>query len=152
MKTLIAYYSRGGTTKRTAEQLAELTGGDLFEIRGKKNYGNYFKALSVSRKEFSSGELPEIEPGPENFDEYDRILLGFPIWFSKCPQLILTFLTSHDLKGKDIYPFCTSGASGPEGAQEQLKENCEGANLHPGIRLNKVEEDKVKTWLGGTLK
>ncbi len=148
MKTLVAYYSRGGTTARAAKQIANFVQGDLFEIRGKKKYGSYFHALGVARSEFDSGELPEVVTEVKDFDSYDRILIGFPIWYSKCPQIVVSFLTSHNLKGKDVYPFCTSGMSGPEGAQNQLKKSCTGARLHQGIRLNKVDVQKVRKWLG----
>ncbi len=148
MKTLIAYFSRGGVTARAAAQVANFVSGDLFEIKGKKKYGSYFHALGVARSEFNSNELPEVVTEVENFDSYDRILIGFPIWYSKCPQIVVSFLLAHDLRGKDVYPFCTSGMSGPEGAQDQLKKSCKGAKLHPGIRLNKVNVKVVREWLG----
>ncbi len=147
MKTLIAYYSRGGNTKKAAEQLQKLIGGDLFEIKGKKNYGNYFQALGIARKEFNSGELPEVTDDVKDFDSYDRILIGYPVWYSKAPQLVVSFMRSHDFNEKDVYPFCTSGMSGPEGAEDQFKESCPGAKLHRGIRLNKVDEAEVQKWL-----
>ncbi len=147
MKTLIAFYSRGGATARAAKAVQEIAGGDLFEIRGNKNYGSYFKAIGVARKEFNSGELPEVTSEVKDFDSYDRILLGFPIWYSKAPQLVVSFLRSHDFTGKEVYPFCTSGMSGPEGAQDQINEACAGAKVHPGIRFGKVEKETVEAWL-----
>lgn len=149
MKTLIAYYSRGGVTAKAAGKLQMLTNGDLFEITGEKNYGNYFTALRMARKEFSENELPKVVNTVEDFDSYDRILLGFPIWYSKCPQLVLSFLSQYDLAGKEIYPFCTSGTSGPDTAVELLKKSCKGATVHSGLRLNKFNEDTVRKWLGG---
>ncbi len=147
MKTLIAYYSRGGTTAKAAGKIQEIIGGDLFEIKGSKNYGNYFNALGVARSEFNSGELPEVVTEVEDFDSYDRILIGFPVWYSKCPQIVMSFIASHDFHGKDVYPFCTSGMSGPEGPQEQLKSAFAGAKLHKGLRVNKVDESALKDWL-----
>ncbi len=147
MKTLIAYFSRGGTTAKVTEDLKKYVDGRVFEIKGNKKYGNYFHALGVARQEFSSGELPEVVKDVRNFDSYDRILIGFPIWYSKAPQLVISFLTAHDLAGKEVFPYCTSGMSGPEGAKEQLKEACKGAVMHPGIRFAKVDEKTVKAWL-----
>jgi len=149
MKTLIAYYSRAGATKKAAEGLQKITNGDLFEIRGEKNYGNYFTALGVSRKEFSANELPKVVDQVKNFGSYDRILIGFPIWYSKCPQLILSFISQYDFSGNEVYPFCTSGMSGPETAVQQLKKACVGANVHSGLRLNKIDEETVRKWLDG---
>ncbi len=148
LKTLIAYYSRAGHTAEVAKQIQALAGGDLFEIKGTKNYGNYARAIVVARREFNSGELPEVVGDVEDFDSYDRILLGFPVWYSKAPQLVISFLHSHNLTGKNIYPFCTSGSSGPEGADEQLKGVCAGASLHPGIRFKQVDKGTVESWLG----
>ena len=149
MKTLIAYYSRAGTTRKTAEKLQTIVSGDLFEIIGEKNYGNYFTALGIARKEFAKNELPKVTDKVDDFDSYDRILIGFPIWYSKCPQLVLSFAAQYDFSGKEVYPFCTSGMSGPEQSVEQLKSACKGATVHEGLRLNKCDEEKVKTWLGG---
>ncbi|MCD7918806.1 MAG: flavodoxin [Clostridiales bacterium] len=148
MKTLIAYYSRAGATKKAAETLQSITNGDLFEIKGEKNYGNYFTALGIARKEFSENELPKVTGKVDAFDSYDRILIGFPIWYSKCPQLVLSFVLQYDFSEKEVYPFCTSGMSGPEQAVEQLKSACRGANVHAGLRLNKCDEEKVGKWLG----
>ncbi|MCD7866572.1 MAG: hypothetical protein LUG54_11365 [Clostridiales bacterium] len=148
MKTLIAYYSRGGVTAKAAKKLQELTGGDLFEITGEKNYGGYFTALRIARKEFSENELPKVINNVGDFASYDRILLGFPIWYSKCPQLVMTFISQYNFNGKEVFPFCTSGTSGPDTAVELLAKACEGATVHPGLRLNKFREDAVREWLG----
>ncbi len=147
MKTLIAYFSKSGVTAAAAEKLQQYTGGDLFEIKGEKDYGSYFHSLGVARKEFSSNEMPKVTNTVEDFASYDRILVGFPIWYSKCPQLVVSFLSSYDLSGKEVFPFCTSGRSGPEGAQEQLKKCCKGASLHHGLRLNKYDNGTVDAWL-----
>ncbi len=147
MSTLIAYYSRAGHTADVAKKIQAVTGGDMFEIKGTKNYGNYAKAIVVARREFSSGELPEVVGDVENFDSYDRILIGFPVWYSKAPQIVISFLKSHNLTGKDVYPFCTSGSSGPEGAQAQLAGACPGATVHPGVRFKDVDKSAIEAWL-----
>ena len=148
MKTLIAYYSRGGATKKAAEKLQKITGADLFEITGKKDYGNYFSALRISRKEFSGNELPQVSNTVKDFDSYERILIGFPIWYSKCPQLVMSFILQYDFDGKDIYPFCTSGMSGPEQAVDTIAKTCICSNVHKGLRMNNADDEKIKNWLG----
>lgn len=147
MRTLIAYFSRGGATKKAAERLQKVTNGGIFEITTDKNYGNYFTALGVSRKEFSAQELPKVLTKIKNFDSYDRILLGFPIWFGKAPQVVMSFISQYDFAGKDVYPFCTSGASGISSAVEPIKEACKGATVHEGLRMNKANEEIVWQWL-----
>ncbi len=149
MKTLTVYYSRGGKTERVAKQIQNFAGGDLFQIKGTKNYGNYFRALGVARKEFSSGELPEVVGDVQNFDSYDRILIGFPIWYSKAPQLIVSFIKSHNFTGKDVYLFCTSGSSGPDGPEAQLKDLFPGATIHKAVRFSNVDEAGVNQFLAG---
>ncbi len=147
MKTLITYYSRAGHTAEVAKQIHEIVGGDLYEIKGTKNYGGYVKAIRIARREFSNNELPKVVGDVKEFDSYDRILVGFPIWYSKAPQLVISFLSSHDFTGKEVYPFCTSGTSGPEGAQEQLTKACSGGTVHPGVRFKNVEKSGVEAWL-----
>ncbi len=147
MKTLIAYFSRAGHTAEAAKKVAAITGGDLFEIKTTKNYGSYARAIVIARREFSNNELPKLVGEVKDFDSYDRILIGYPVWYGKAPQVVISFLTSHDLKGKDVYPFCTSGQSGPEGAREQLAAACNGAVMHAGIRFKEVAEDAVSAWL-----
>ncbi len=148
MSTLIAYYSRAGHTAKVAKEIQAITGGDLFEIKSTKNYGNYARAIVIARREFSNNELPKVVGDVKNFDSYDRILIGFPIWYGKAPQLVISFLKSHDFNGKEVYPFCTSGASGPEGAQEQLQKACKPGRVHPGYRFKDVSAASVNAWLG----
>ncbi len=147
MSTLIAYYSRAGHTAEVAKEIQAIVGGDMFEIKGTKDYGGYMKAIRIARKEFSDGELPEVVGDVTDFDSYDRILIGFPVWYSKAPQIVISFLTSHNMTGKQVYTFCTSGTSGPEGAQGQLEKACAGADVHPGIRFKDVDKDAVEAWL-----
>ncbi len=149
MKTLIIYYSRAGHTAEVAKKIQAIVGGDLFEIKGTKNYGNYARAIVIARREFSSGEMLEFVGDVEDFDSYDRILVGFPVWYGKAPQLVISFLVSHNFKGKEVYPFCTSGSSGPEGAQQQLQNACGKGTVHPGIRFKEVNKADVEAWLEG---
>ncbi len=148
MKTLIAYYSRGGATRKAAERLRDITCGEMFEIKGTKMYGCYLKAIFVAGKEFRTNERPDVAGTVEDFASYDRILLGFPIWYSKCPQIVMSFASMYNFTGKDVYPFCTSGSSGPDYAVQILAGECFGANMHRGIRMNGADDDIIKDWLG----
>ncbi|MCD8325868.1 MAG: hypothetical protein LUC90_04030 [Lachnospiraceae bacterium] len=110
---------------------------------------SYVRAMHSYKPSFSHYALRNLEAAGKDFDSYDRILIGFPIWYSKCPQLVLSFISQYDFSKKDVYPFCTSGMSGPETAVEQLKKACAGANVHLGLRLNKIDEEAVRKWLDG---
>ncbi|MCD7866008.1 MAG: flavodoxin [Clostridiales bacterium] len=148
MKTLIAYFSLSGATKAAAERIQSLTDGDLFEIKGKKNYGSYAKAIAIGGKEIATRELPEVITHVENFDSYDRILLGFPVWYGTCPRLIRTFAREYDFSGKEVYVFCTSGSSGPEKSRKMVAEICKGAKVGSAIRISDQSDDEITDWLG----
>ncbi len=147
MKTLTAYFSLSGVTKKAAERVRSLAGGDLFEIMGEKNYGGYFKAIAIGGKELATKEMPAVTTHVEDFESYDRILLGFPVWYGSCPRLIRTFAAEYDFTGKDVYVFCTSGSSGPEKSLETVKEICKGARVHSAIRISGQGDDEILTWL-----
>ncbi len=147
MKTLIAYFSLSGNTKKAAQRLQNLTDGELFEIKGEKNYGNYLKAVSIAAKENMTKEMPKVTTHVENFEAYDRILLGFPVWYNSCPRLIRTFVQEYDFTGKNVYVFCTSGSSGPKKSQEAVTELCKGAVVHPAIRITGQSDEELNAWL-----
>ncbi len=149
MKTLIAYYSLSGNTKKVAKKLESMLDADIIEIKGKKNYGSYMKAVELAGKEFESGELPECTTKVDNLREYDRLLVGFPLWYSKAPMLVVSFLTSLDLEGIEVYPFCTSGSQQISGAVKQLFDLGLDAIIHPGHRFSgAISEEEVESWLG----
>ncbi|MCD8204531.1 MAG: hypothetical protein LUC16_01720 [Coprobacillus sp.] len=148
MKTLIAYYSLSGNTKKVAKKLESLLDADIVEIKGKKNYGSYMKAVEIAGKEFETNELPECTTKIDNLSEYDRLLVGFPLWYNKAPNLVVSFLTSLDLNGIEIYPFCTSGSQSIDGAMIQLSEYHLDAIVHPGYRFSgALSEEEVRGWL-----
>lgn len=147
MKTLIAYFSNSGKTRNAAEFIHSVEGGELFEIKPKKNYGPYLKAIAIGGKEMASKEMPEVTTKVSDFASYERILLGFPVWYGNCPRLIRTFISQYDFMGKDVYVFCTSGSSGPEKSGETIAELCTGANVHSAIRIADHDEKQIREWL-----
>ncbi|MCD7981024.1 MAG: flavodoxin [Clostridiales bacterium] len=149
MKTLIAYFSNSGKTKGAAEFIYSVEDGDLFEIKPKKNYGPYLKAIAIAGKEMASKEMPELTTKVSDFGSYDRILIGFPVWYGNCPRLIRTFIGQYDFAGKDVYVFCTSGSSGPEKSGETVAELCAGAKFHGAIRIAAHDEKQIREWLEG---
>ncbi len=147
MKTLIAYFSLSGVTKKAAERIQTISDGDLFEIKSEKNYGGYFKAIAIGSKEIATKEMPKVTTHVEKFDSYDRILLGFPVWYGTCPRLIRTFAEEYDFTGKDVYVFCTSGSTGPEKSSQTVAEICKGAVMHSAIRITNQSDEEIKAWL-----
>ena len=149
-KILIAYYSKTGNTKRAAEEIAKMTGGTLHRIVPQKTYPNsYFATIAVAKWESLKGEKPALADKVEGIGGYDKILVGFPIWWFGCPQLIKTFMESYDFDGKKVYPFCTHGGSGPKNSTRDIKAICPKADVKDCFDATKnLNEAAVKEWLG----
>lgn len=147
MKTLVAYFSKSGKTKVLADKIAEAIGADIFEIKTVKEYPqNYFKTINEARKEFAAKEYPELV-GSVDISEYDKILIGFPVWMATCPMAVMSFLKQHDFSGKDIYPFCTSSMTGCKKGTQDIAKACPNATVHYGVRVNNMSIDKIKEWV-----
>ena len=148
-KILIAYYSKTGNTKRAAEEIAKMTGGTLHRIVPQKTYpDSYFATVAVAKWESLKGEKPALADKVEGIGSYDKILVGFPIWWFGCPQLIKTFMESYDFDGKKVYPFCTHGGSGPKNSTRDIKAICPKADVKDCFDATKnLNETAVKEWL-----
>ena len=106
-KTLVAYFSASGTTKHAAERLAAATGSDLYAIKPAVPYTsadlNWQDKQSRSSVEMNDpSSRPELADADADIAAYDRIFLGFPIWWYTAPHIIRTFLESYDFAGKTI--------------------------------------------------
>ena len=152
-RKLVAYFSASGTTKKTAETVAQAGKFDLYEITPKEAYTkadlNWMDKKSRSSVEMNDKKFrPEIVKKPINTADYDEIILGFPIWWYVAPTIINTFLESYNLKGKTIIPFATSGGSGM-GGEDVLRSACsKGTKWLPGKRLSSRESmASVQKWV-----
>ena len=146
MKTLVAYFSASGVTKRAAQALARAAGADLYEIKPEVPYTkadlNWMDKKSRSTLEMQDkSSRPAILKGDLDVSGYDTILLGFPIWWYIAPTIINTFLEKYDLKGKEIIPFCTSGGSPVEPSVEALRKQYPDYHFQDGLLLNNIGED-----------
>ncbi len=147
-KTLITYFSCSGRTKSVAEKIAEISRGDLFEIVPVQeytsedlNWTNDNSRTSVEMKNEDS--RPQIKNKIDNISEYNKIYLGFPVWWYREPSIIDTFIESYNLEGKQIYVFVTSGSSTYEGSLKHLKEKYINLNFVSGKTLNHVDETEL---------
>ena len=141
MKTLVAYFSASGVTKRAAQALAQAAGADLYEIKPEVPYTkadlNWMDKKSRSTLEMQDkSSRPAIIKGDLDVSGYDKILLGFPIWWYIAPTIINTFLESYDFSGKKIVLFATSGGSGFGKAVQYLQPSAPGAEIREGKLLN----------------
>lgn len=150
-KTLVAYFSASGTTARLAKTLADAIGADLFEIQPETPYSsadlNWSNPKSRSSVEMKDKSFrPAVANRVENMEQYDRVFVGFPIWWYVAPTIINTFLEQYDLTGKKIIPFATSGGSGMGGTNQELKNSCPGAELTDGKRFGSAKPAELKAW------
>ena len=90
---------------------------------------------------------PEIEDADINLKEYDRILLGFPIWWYVAPTIVNTFLETHDFSGKEIILFATSGGSGFGHTVRELQPSAPGAVMKEGKLWNRADREAMKEWI-----
>ena len=144
-KKLVAYFSASGTTKKTAELLAEAAGADLYEITPKVAYTkadlNWMDKKSRSSVEMNDKKLrPEIDDKDANIAEYDEIILGFPIWWYVAPTIVNTFLEKFDFSGKKVVLFATSGGSGFGNTVKELQPSAPNTEIVEGKILNSKSE------------
>lgn len=135
-KSLVAYFSPTGSTKAVASTLAEAIGADLFEIVPEVPYKpgdlNWMDKNARSTIEMNDPDArPAIAKLPD-VSAYDKIYVGFPIWWYVAPRIINTFLEGCELSGKTVIPFATSGSSGMGKTNSVLKPSCGGAKLLEG--------------------
>lgn len=153
-KTLIAYFSPTGTTRRVAESLAALTGAELFEIKPAVPYTkadlNWMDSKSRSTVEMNdAASRPAIAEKLDNMADYDTVFVGFPIWWYIAPTIISSFLESYDFSGKTLIPFATSGGSGAGKTDGILRALLPDINWKPCAVLNRASDDKLRTWIKG---
>ena len=152
-KTLVAFFSASGTTKRIAEKLAAAAGSDLYEIKPAVSYThedlNWQDKNSRSSVEMNDpSSRPELADRNAHIEDYERIFLGFPIWWYTAPHIIRTFLESYDFTGKTIVLFATSGSSGIGKTGKELASSCPGAKIIEGRMLNgNPSEAELKKWV-----
>lgn len=107
-KILVAYFSWGGTTQRMAQTIADLTGADLYRIVPAVPYPtDYTECTQVARAELDNNARPAISGTVSNFDDYDIVFIGCPVWWHTTPMIINTFTESYNFEGKIVVPFCT---------------------------------------------
>ena len=95
---------------------------------------------------------PEIVGEVSDMASYDKVIVGFPIWWGVAPRIIETFLESYDFSGKTVMPFCTSGGSGVGKSDEELHKNVKGdVKWEKGTQINRPDEAVIKKWLDEVL-
>ena len=137
-KKLITYFSASGTTKTSAEKIAKLLNGDLYEIKPAVKYEtkdlNWNDPNSRTTIECKNRNCrPEMADKNANIANYDTILIGFPVWWYLAPNIILTFLESYDFTGKKVVIWGTSQSSHMGETMVEIRKIAKGANVVEGI-------------------
>lgn len=153
-KILVAYFSAQGHTKAIAEKIASVTGGDIFEIvpvniYTEEDLDGWNESARGTRESKDRSTRPKVKNKLEDFEKYDTVYLGFPIWWFTAPTIINTFLEQYDTDGKTIIPFATSGGSEYGDTEKDLRVSAPKAIFKPGKVLNCMDEQQIKNWIDG---
>lgn len=154
-RVLVAYFSVTNNTEGVAEKLADGLGANLYEILPQQPYTdadlNYGDPNSRSSAEMNdpaarpaiAGEMPPLE-------QYDMVLIGYPIWWGEAPRIMSTFIESGDFSGKTIAAFCTSASSGFGSSDAALRAAAGTANWLDGCRFSAgASAEEILEWAGG---
>lgn len=156
-KTLVVYYSATGNTQEAASLIAELTGGDLFELEPADpytdedlNYGDENSRVVYEHDNPDARDVALVQNTVDNWEEYDTVFLGYPIWWGIAAWPVDDFVTANDFTGKTVIPFCTSASSGLGESGELLAEMAGTGDWLEGQRFSsRVSQEDVQTWLDG---
>lgn len=156
-KTLVVYYSATGNTEEAAKYIAEATGGDLFELVPTEPYTdedlNYSDENSRVSQEYEDESLRDVEleeTTVEDWDSYDTVFIGYPIWWGIAAWPVDSFVEENDFTGKTVIPFCTSASSDIGDSGELLADMAQTGDWQEGMRFSSsVDEEEVQEWIDG---
>ena len=152
MKTLVAYFSASGNTASLAKRVAEAAKADLFEIKPVEPYTDadlkWTNPLARCNKEKIGKKNVPIADRVQNLDldEYDLILIGFPVWYYGAPNIIETFVKSYDFSGKKVALFATSGGSDITKAPAKLQPLMKGEIIDAKLFSPDASYADVNVW------
>lgn len=154
-KTLVVYFSATGNTQQAANYIAEETGGDLFELVPADPYTDddldWTADGSRVNREHEDESLRNIEltaDTVDNWDEYDTVFIGYPIWWGIAAWPVDTFVEANDFTGKTVIPFCTSSSSGIGESGELLEQLAGTGDWLEGERFSSsVSQSDVQEWI-----
>ena len=152
---LVVYYSATGNTETVANYIAEATGGDIFEITPAEPYTsddlNWTDENSRVSREYADESLRDVElttTQVENWDSYDTVFIGYPIWWGIAAWPVDGFVEANDFTGKTVIPFCTSSSSGLGESGELLAELAGTGDWQEGQRFrSSVSQEDVNEWV-----
>lgn len=167
-KVLVVYFSRTGenynvgnidvgNTAMVASYIKEYLKADSFEIVPVDKYPEkYDECTEVAQKEKDDNARPKIQGKINNFDSYDTVFIGYPIWWGDLPMIMYTFMEEYDFNGKNVIPFNTHEGSGDAGTYQSIQSKLPNAKVNTkGLALDgktaRSDDGKQQTidWLKG---
>lgn len=156
-KTLVVYYSASGNTERVAKDIAEAAGADLFEIVPTEVYTsddldwtNPDSRVSREHDDESLRDVPLTTTEVPDWDSYDTVFIGYPIWWGIAAWPVDTFVKNNDFTGKTVIPFATSSSSGMGQSGSLLADMAGTGDWQEGQRFaSGVSGDDVQSWVNG---
>ena len=154
-KTLVVYYSATGNTEEAANLIAQETNGDLFELEPVEPYSdddlNWSDENSRVVYEHDHEDARNVElvsTTVENWDEYDRVFIGYPLWWQIAAWPVNSFVENNDFTGKTVIPFCTSSSDGIGESGQLLADMAGTGNWLEGRRFSSsVSQDDIQEWI-----
>ncbi len=154
-KTLIVYFSATGSTERIANIMAEKINADVFELEPVQPYtdddlnwtNNDSRVVYEHEHPEAQNEVALKQATPDNWDEYDTVFIGYPIWWGIAAWPVNQFVSGNDFTGKTVIPFCTSASSGIGQSGELLAEMAGTGEWLEGERFSSyADEDEIVAW------
>ena len=153
-RTLVVYYSAQGHTQEVAQKIANNLGADIFEIVPVNEYSSADldwtddnSRVSREHEDESLRNVELVSTTVDNWDEYDTVIIGYPIWWGIAAWPVDTFVKANDFTGKTVIPFCTSSSSGLGQSGELLAEEAGTGNWLEGQRFRSNSSDSdINAW------
>ena len=135
-RILVAYFSWSGNTRKIANQIHDVVGGDLFEIVSVEAYPrDYDECVEQAKRELDASSMPKLKSEVEDIGSYDVVIIGYPNWWGTIPRPVASFLSKCDSSRKRIAPFCTHGGDRLGSSVEDIHKICPHAIVSEGLAI-----------------
>ncbi len=143
-----------GNTQYMAQVIQRTTNADIYRIEPQNPYPtDHTTLVAQAREEQDQDTRPAIKDAISDFDSYDTVFIGYPIWWSDLPQILYTFFDTYDFSGKTVIPFSTHGGSSFAGTPATIQSLEPGAKMLDGLTIsrNNIQdaEQEIISWVNG---
>ena len=143
-----------GNTQYMAQVIQRTTNADIYRIEPQNPYPtDHTTLVAQAREEQDQDTRPAIKDAISDFDSYDTVFIGYPIWWSDLPQILYTFFDTYDFSGKTVIPFSTHGGSSFAGTPATIQSLEPGAKMLDGLTIsrNNIQdaEQEIVSWVNG---